>query len=239
MKLLNTCVYKLDIIILDEILLLPTWLHVPTFSTRLDRVDVTFRISGRYNRKKEKSWRHSDAVRPYARYAEIKGFRRGCGGTGPAMRWQIYSVLKRFIEAGPRSKVALIHVHRHVIVKVLHINVETPQHVDHALFGPPRSNHPKCRVRHESSVLSPRFLAEFIVGEVKELLSHRAFEYGTILYEHVDTVVVSLDGAELKRFDIADYLRDTPGYCEYKKATWGLRRERGLRVLGKKRRNGA
>src|SRR5689334_11526060 len=45
--------YSLDIIVLDEVLLLPTWLSVPVNTTSIDTVSVTFRISGSYDARKE------------------------------------------------------------------------------------------------------------------------------------------------------------------------------------------
>ena len=96
-KVLQACVYELDVIVLDEILLLPTWIHVPHFATRLDRVCATFRISGRYDEANDGYGDESCGIPPgpYRRWNSYKGFRASDGG-GLAMSWQIYSLLERF-----------------------------------------------------------------------------------------------------------------------------------------------
>jgi hypothetical protein len=251
-------VLELDVIILDEILPLPTWLHVPTHHTNLDKVNVTFRISGRYDPLKEKPYRLSDydaSVYVYAKYGRYKGFRGGCGA-GPAIHWQTYSILERFIKAGPVGEVGENHEHRHMTVKILVINIETPPDVDADLFQ--TSSH-RYQTEHdfngELSVLDPRYLAQDISNNMANLLGSvdpEWFSYGKILYEHVDTISVRLDGEELIALDVAERLRDVceghelegyrkdiwnrylspEGLAEYRKRTWEKRKERGLKVLG-------
>jgi hypothetical protein len=86
-KLLQACVYEVDVIILEEILPLPTWIRVPHFAITLDTVYATFRISGRYD--------VAEVFGRYRRWNKYKGF-CGSDGSGPAMSWQIYSILERF-----------------------------------------------------------------------------------------------------------------------------------------------
>jgi hypothetical protein len=244
-KRLHVHAYKLDVVILDEILPLLTWLHVPLISTRLDRVDVNFRISGCYDRNKEgrRGRKEEDfSVGLYDRYPHYKGFSIGCGA-GPAMGWQIYSIFERFIKAGPRGEIENELENCHMVVKTLHVNIETPQDVDPALFGPPRSSHHGRQIP-DASVLNPRYLARFIEQDIDGLLKSgdsEWFSYGKLLYEHVDVVVMSLDGKESATFDIATKLKYVDGFDdrrmskealeEYKSVTWEKRRERGLKVL--------
>jgi len=243
---LNARVYELDVIILDEILPLPTWTHVPLLTTSLDKVNVTFRISGSYDRNKERPRAgNKDDVPPglYAQYGRYKGFRGGAGA-GPAIGWQIYSILERFIKAGPGGELENKDEHRHIVVKTLDINIETPPDVDPARFGPPKSGYGGRQSHREMHVLDPAYLTAFVAGDISGLLRsghHEWFRYGMILYEHVDSIVIRKDGEEMSRLDVAERLRDVGGFqerhisaqmlAEYKEGTWEKRRERGLRVL--------
>jgi hypothetical protein len=259
-KLQCARVYELDVIILDEILPILTWLRVPIHTTNLDKIEVKFRISGCYDENKgarRRSEDDSSYSSPYAQWSTYTGFRGGCGA-GPAMSWQIYSILERFLKAGPvgRTGIDKEHMlsadkdgfqdqkHRHVVVKTIDIKVETPPHVDPLLFGPPRGSGYRRDRRSEKTVLSPHYLADFIKFEINQLLrggDHEYFSYGKILYEHVDTISISVDGENLETFDVAQRLKDVGGFKEryitpevlarYKKVTWQKRKERGLRVL--------
>jgi hypothetical protein len=134
--------------------------------------------------------------------------------------------------------------HSHMTVKTIDINIETPSDVDPSLFAGP-----SCyRRRHsdddlETSVLDPEYLVDFINRDINALMhgDHEWFQYGKILFEHVDTVVVSRDGVEMHKYDVAESLGAAGGFKEkyiseemlkeYKTATWEKRRERGLKVL--------
>jgi len=116
--------YDLDIILLDEVLLLPTWLRVPMLTTSVDKINVTFRIAG-----------SSPAHERYRTYGSYSGFNIG-NGAGPAMSWLIYSLLERFFKVGPTGE-RKSDEHKHVTIKTLDINVQTPDHVDPAHFGNP------------------------------------------------------------------------------------------------------
>jgi hypothetical protein len=258
----STRIYELDVIIADEIIPVLTWLRVPVLSTNLDKITANFRISGSYDRSKDNRRGTKDghvaAQKPYSPYSRYKGFRGGCGA-GPAMSWQIYSILERFIKAGPVGRTgpnkeyeyvpgkdwyAEGLLHRHVVVKTIAINVETPPDVDPALFATPRSGGYASNETSKESVLDPRYLADFIKRDIMGLLqggNHEWFSYGKILYEHVDMVTISVDGEELEAFDVAQRLKSVGGFqeryltagalAEYKRLTWEKRRERGLKVL--------
>ncbi|KAF1847978.1 uncharacterized protein K460DRAFT_403289 [Cucurbitaria berberidis CBS 394.84] len=245
--------YDLDIILVDEILLLPTWVRVPFLTNRLEEVNATFRISGSFDPKKEKPRRKKGEddppLGPYVRFGSYKGFRIG-SGAGPAMGWQIYGVLERFIRAGPIGHCTERNDHRHVAVKTLNINIETPPDIDASRFlEAPRT----VQWRHYSNpvdddddkdVLDPDYLVDFIRGRLYGLLNgsdHEWFSYGKILYEHVDEVVMKKDGVQIRRFDVAKMLRNVQGLEEryvtkkqlrkYKEMVWRVRKERGLKVL--------
>jgi hypothetical protein len=244
-KRLEARQYDLDVIILDEILPLPTWLRVPVHTTtNLDAVNVTFRIAGRYDVEKEHG--PGGAKGPYDAYGFYKGFQ--CGdGAGPAMGWQIYGILERFIKAGPVGKLndEDLHNHRHLTVKTIDINVETPPNADPSTFGSPLSaNFMSSDQQSQISVLDPEHLAYFIAHNMNDLLcggNKEWFEYGKILYEHVDFIVISCDEEEIRKLNVAVRLKNLGGFEErhvsekaleeYKADTWAKRKERGLRVL--------
>lgn len=243
--------YYLDVIVLDEILLLPTWTHVPFLTTHLKQVNTTFRISGSYDKKKERARKQEDnnglSQCPYKQFGRYKGFRIG-NGAGPAITWQIYSVLERFIRVGPTGNRVGRDEHRHITIETLEINVETPPNIDKSRFGPPRSGGYRAVGHEERDVLDPEYLAEFILVNLKSLLavgesriSNEWLSYGRILFEHVDHVVVKLDGQVMENLDIAEQLRMICGSEEsqesqewlkgYQEKTWSKRKQRGLKVL--------
>jgi hypothetical protein len=255
-KRLDARTIDLDVIILDEILPLPTWLYVPTPSTTIDKLTATFRISGCYDPRKDKPYKSSDydpSVCVYAKYGNYKGFRGGCGA-GPAMDWQTYSILERFIKAGPVGQVDENHVHRHMSIKDLVINVETPPDVDETHLSEPRSANYADPDDDVLTGLDPEYLVSGIIQKMNLLLrggSTEWFSYGKILYEHVDTISIRLDGKEIEMFDVAQRLMDVGGFDvtrswekeawdkmyplgleEWKRVTWEERGKRELKVLG-------
>lgn len=224
--------YEMDLVIADEIVLLPTWTLLPhQRTTAVDTVNVNFRIAGIHDKKK---------TYPSQFYG---GFVCGDGG-GPAMKWQLYAVLERFIRVGPGGETEDKDTHLHVTVKTVRINVQTRPLEEGLQFGPPRSGHRRRRERGlGGDVLDPAYLVQFVKGQLCGLLKDQTrvwFHYGTILYEHVDEVVVCKDGVEVMREDVAECLKETffddryfsaEDLREYKRKTWELRRARGLKVV--------
>jgi hypothetical protein len=247
-ELIKGCVYELDVIVLDEILPLPTWICVPFYTNSIEQINTTFRISGYYDKMKHKRGPKGskDLDGPYVRFGRYKGFRIG-NGAGPAISWEIYSILERFFKAGPAGarEGEEADEHRHMTVKTIDINVETPPDIHPARFAHPKSGGYSTREGDvDESVLNPTILARFIESNIGGLLSstdYDWFSYGKVLLEHVDTVVVRLDGKELRVFDVAECLELVGGFNEryiskialeaYKAQAWKIREERGLKVL--------
>ena len=227
--------YSLDIVVLDEILLLPTWLHVPVTSTRLDTMDVTFRISGSYNARKEFDV-EMNRNGPYARWGRYKGFQGGDGGP-PAMSWQVYAVLERFVKVGPAGDIEGRSVNKHFTVKCMRIDFQTPAGVPHDRLGPPLSGSSSFGGRKDvrGRVLDPGYLADYVakdLGCMLRLSDGTWFRCGQILYEHLDELVLYKDGKEFRRWDIAEQLRnleDSSSVKKYRPLAWQKRRERGLK----------
>lgn len=273
----RACEYEIDIIILDEIVPLTTWTYVPFLTTKIDKVTATFRISGSYAREIERRDRRSVAnteektkSTAYDMLATTyEGFMIG-NGAGPAMQWQIYGILERFLELGPQSDAQHrrsnhgkceykswnnnhdAHKHHPMAVKTLEINIETPPGIEPTRFGPPMTSllARRDRGRHpDGTVLDPRYLYNFIEQNIVELLSSSSYEwfqYGKVLFEHVDYVVFKLDGMTIENdrhatYDVAAELKHAAYFQErypieeelrvYKEWAWKVRKERGLRVL--------
>ncbi|KAJ4347810.1 uncharacterized protein N0V89_009180 [Didymosphaeria variabile] len=229
----NSPDYALDLVILDECLLLPTWTNVPVITTHIDTVHVSFRMSGAYeNRQKHR------------KLGSYQGFMGG-DGAGPAMGWQLYAVLERFIKTGAHGETGCPDTHMHVTAKCIRIDVQTPLGFGVERFGePPSDVYGRRKMEGGIHVLEPDYLADFVEAHVIKLLAgmdYEWFTYGQILFEHVDLVVVCKDGVEHRRCDVAERLRDLghiPGrrfsaeqLRRYKEDTWQVRKERGLKVL--------
>lgn len=222
----------MDLIIADEMALLPTWTRLPfSRTTALDTVDVSFRIAGAYERKKN--------------YEGLpRGFSGGDGG-GPWMSFYLHHLLERFVYTGPGREDEVTDANRHVTAKCLRIDVQTPAGIDPSRFGTAQTGFGPWKIgrRPEADVLGPEWLATFTGRYVSNLLRLTVGgwdKYGNLLFEHLDEVVVCLDGVERERWDVAECLRlrDTSEYdgqserlVEGKKAIWKARRERGLKVF--------
>ena len=72
--------YVLDVMLINERELWPTWTSIPILATQIDTVEVNFRIIS----QGQKGW---------------SGFSSGSGGT-PRIMWSFYSLLERFLKVG-------------------------------------------------------------------------------------------------------------------------------------------
>lgn len=232
--------YSLDIIILDEILLLPTWLSVPVHRVSVDVVNVAFRIAGSFNREERYN---KDG--PYAKFPSFAGFNFGDGG-GQAIGYQLYEILDRFVKFGAVGETADSKFSKHVTAKHINIDLLTPEGVPLDKFVEPMSRPNPRRLRRDvqGGVLDPRYLVRFISSQLTCLLTGYGwawFQYGKLLFEHMNEIVLSRDGVESKRWDIAECLQtltvderyvSREGLVAYKDEAWKSRRARGLKVLG-------
>ncbi|KAF3009548.1 hypothetical protein E8E13_005443 [Curvularia kusanoi] len=228
-------VCEMDLIIVDEVVLLPTWLLVPPQqTTAFDTVNVTFRIAGAFNKEKD---------------YPLKGFYwsfRGGDGGGPAMGWQLYAVLERFLSAGVGGETKNADTGLHITAKRICIDVQTPAGIEEERFALPRTGHHRRRDVEKGVVnyyvLDPKYLANFVNGHLDGLLRPNCrewFQYGQILFEHVDEVVVCKDGVEVAKWDVAECLEgreindryfSAEDMRKYKLKAWELRKSRGLKV---------
>jgi hypothetical protein len=239
--------YELDVVVVDEILPLTTWICVPFLTTAVEELNITIRISGSYDPEKDRI--HDGFERlfgPYSPYGSFKGFQEE-DVDGPALGWQIYGILERFLRVGATHERTNGKEHRHIILKTLTIDVQTPPGVDPELFGHPKSCTRGDCGSEKTTVLHPDFLGNVIWRRIKRNLKCRnlnprgSFDQCQIVFEHMEHITVTKDGDVKEAFDVAELVKDLSAFRayytpardihEYKNKLLRMRRDRGLRVL--------
>ncbi|RYP52909.1 hypothetical protein DL768_002005 [Monosporascus sp. mg162] len=140
--------YSLDLMLAKEELLWPTWTLVPAYAQHVDSVDVTVRVVD--------ARRALPAVHKWNQWHSIFG---GGDGGPPMAVWLFYSVLERFLKAGPVGKTLdpklgeyrrsgrwyseeevtkLGFVDRKITVK--HLNIDCVSPADEAVLADPGSS---------------------------------------------------------------------------------------------------
>ena len=222
--------YALDVMVANELWLLPTWTCIPSLSSQIDIIEATFRV-----------------VTPNIRRSvNIKsGFRRGDGDPG-RMSWALYHLLTRFFElgpAGPNTTRKGKEKENPFIIHNLHINVETPTNLpDGAEIEPlePGGMHHRVYGRRyddeedsedetgEPSKLymHPKYLSDFIIGELGGLLymGYHTARYGAVLYERMGRISVSVDGELEREMDLGEMFRAFPPEGPYQAFDKGRQR---------------
>ncbi|KAF2647955.1 hypothetical protein K491DRAFT_271216 [Lophiostoma macrostomum CBS 122681] len=199
---------SLEVAVVDETELWPTWTYIPCPSTRqVDRVDVTFHILGLLHRSNNRG----------------SGFRQGCGGP-PLISWGFMDILDRFLKLGPAGPLAAFEEYEDPIdleysVKVISMNFVTPTELPKgAHYIPPGIPIDRYRWRHyippEDSdfadkdwVMTGRHLAEF-VAEVLDRLMNYMETFGSLLATRVGEVRMSVDGEPWRTWNVDAYIRD-------------------------------
>lgn len=118
LKLPSLRSYKLDVMIIEDDFLWPTWTYVPTTTKMVEEVRVTFRNLDASPRRRT-------------------GYHHGDGGPGHLI-WSFRDLLERFLHAGPvgrkeksyeanRKQMEMERVHdKHIKVKHLTLDFQTP-----------------------------------------------------------------------------------------------------------------
>ena len=218
----------LDIMIINDNELWPTYLSGPSLTNRFGTVHATFRIitSSRIPQK---------------------GFYGGRGGPC-SKKWPMYSILERFLRVGPRGPQK--HEHDHYIsIKTLEIDVRTPN-VPLELLAP-KDMPFLTRLRSESGidyVLHPECVFDLIASGIDFLLSMRYHHtiFGELLYERIGSIKLMLDGEVRFERDLSKELMSVqfkdavgnvpPGPCpepfkQWKRKAYNMRIQLGLPVL--------
>jgi hypothetical protein len=181
----------LDVMIVDERELWPTWLSVPALTTRVDKVHAAFRLVG-------------------INQGQRSAFQIGCGGP-PMITWCFYSILERFLRVGAKGPQSKKHDEL-VSIKLLEIDVRTSDVAPEMLAPKDTCGPDKLRrLRKESGIdylMHPGYLVNFICGDIERLLQmccHTA-EFGGILFERIGTIKLMLDGEIHQEWELAKLL---------------------------------
>lgn len=129
---------------------------MPVLCTHIDTVNVTYRISGSYDYKNSNT--------TYNEYPAYAGFRRSDGG-GPAIAWQVYSVLQRLVSVGPGLNPGNGTAKRHFTARRANIDFQTRLDIAPERFGEPLSTRPgSWSAGYPKDVLDPRCSCGAVAG---------------------------------------------------------------------------
>ncbi|RDW74856.1 hypothetical protein BP6252_05998 [Coleophoma cylindrospora] len=191
--------YVLDVILYQEVYLLPTWIVMPKLIQSADILTCNFRIAG-------------SCGGPVQHYS---GFGGG-DGAGP-ISWIIYSLFERLIYYGPWWKATgKEDEQKRFIIRQLEVNIMTPPGIQPESFGPPQSSGNPHRGKNKTAmVLSPMYLFDFIRQYIWILLNmqNNWANYGHLLYENVGRIVFKLDGEVKSDVDVAEVLHKLNNTC--------------------------
>ena len=178
--------YHLDVAIVNEEGLWPTWISVPALSTRVDKLHASFRVVG---------------------FLYQKGMRlfQGHQGSPPDIVWAFYSLLERFLKCGPVGH-RKSPTDRRISIRLLEIDILSREDV-------PTSEEARKSIMvmvGDQRVLGSEFLLTWLSTFIVKLLSMSAHTalYGAILYERVGTIRLMLDGQMKRQWDLAEELEN-------------------------------
>lgn len=181
MQLPSLRFYKLDVMIVEERTLWPTWLYIPTTTSRVEEVRSTFRIMG-------------------AAGGRRSGYDGGDGGP-PVIVWAFFNLLERFLQVGPVSRQNKPHDKpikiRHIILDVLTPNVPAD------MIGPDIRQNRLKRLRKQSGInylKNPRTVLAFIMEYLGFLEGSPGGEIASVAYEKLGKITFMVDGVMVRKF---------------------------------------
>jgi hypothetical protein len=234
--------YDLDILLVNGIMLYPTWLSIPTLTNVVDKIHTSIRID-------------LTAARQY------HGFRLGCGGP-PTLVWSFLAILNRFLSVGP---VGHPENPDGFAIKVLEIDIVTPDVPESAFLSADRYQQiirsrlgrrakrgaPKEEETEEypEYVVSPSILSGFLSYHMSYLLRQWDDRYYwdkcQLIFERVGFMRMTIDGEFHCEWDIAELLQNArlgpysfrkaivpaAAHKKWKMSTYDTRKGFGLPVL--------
>lgn len=233
--------YELDVMMVHEWDLWPTWLSVPVVRTHADEVNVTFRLFGHRIQSEQNQYISGDG-----------------GHNGP--EWCFYSLLERYIAHGPVTEPQPERKDRGFFIKTLTLNIKSA--ADELYPLPPPELVEKLESRKGSArrfhgghpdlanyAMPPECLARDLGWEIKGLLRlgrHR-IRYGATLYEHIGTIRMLIEGRLVEEIDLTEELAsktcdntkctgsredaDDCKFCRWQRDTVERRAKEGLSVV--------
>lgn len=176
--------YRLDLMMLDETMLYPTWLAFPALVDEIPRLEVGFRLFGDVEGKQ----------------SAMKG---GCGGP-PLLIWSLFKLMERFLLRGP-DFLAPREPTRYQRMEELVVNVVTPS------LPPPNGYADDSTPFYgfhrgiRKGLIHPRDMMCFLIDHMDFLLRRSKYTapYARLAFERVKRMTFSLDGAVKKSWDLS------------------------------------
>ncbi|MCJ1404195.1 hypothetical protein MMC11_007420 [Xylographa trunciseda] len=174
--------YKLDCMLVGEAQIYPTWLSIPVFSTRVSKVEVSFRSIGNCGLRS-----------PESRLAS-------CGYDTIAQR--MYTLLRKFLKEGPDFRAGAGGGYMMTVDELI-LNIVTPSPIPTEGY---RTTHfPDPNEISLNGLLHPEAVVEEIIGNIDFLLCRSNDQiswfiapYAAILFDRVRFIKILLEG-ELKK----------------------------------------
>ncbi|KAL2833058.1 hypothetical protein BDW59DRAFT_157195 [Aspergillus cavernicola] len=220
---LNPTDYHLDISMLNEVDIFPTWLSVPRLTPCISTLTASVRLFGHI-------------ISPQNVASQV-----GDGGH-LGFQWSFYAVLERFLAYGPVAQKTPNNnksthpsqnnpnpssMDRGITIKtlILDFSSATDKTDPDLTFPPPEIDYTLWRIRHTSRrhplllragvdlmehKPRPEFVAKYLTQYIAGLLSmnYHTASYGRMLYERIGAIRVLVDGRVYREFDLAEELAE-------------------------------
>lgn len=224
--------YKLDVMVVNEMEIWPTWLSVPVFATHLDEVHVTLRIFGHC--------------------ISAEGLRKSARNGDAGFLWCFYALLERFLVHGPvgmkrnhqdettnQNQQKKKKHERKFYIKTLVLDIKScaeeeypfpPPEItwdDYRKYRRPRGRKFTYEPDLSEFALRPEWLAQMLYPHIFWLLRLRyhTLYYGGILYEHIGKIRLLVEGKLKGEYDLAELLAPMKFDCGTSTSSRETRRE--------------
>ncbi|KAF8848246.1 hypothetical protein BDZ45DRAFT_733054 [Acephala macrosclerotiorum] len=202
-KLKDRREYELDVLLVNEQELWPTWTYMPKWLRRVEQVYARFRICGVFRKG-----RYGNCLQRYENAFE--------GPESHSIRWGLWNLLERFLRLGAVGQRARRNrTDKNIVLENLVIDVWSPQiskEEKKATRG--RTHHEIVQLRNSTRneyLTTARNVAVEIGSELYHLLRmcYHSASYGRLLYERIGNIKVLVDGRLRREFNLAEMLRDS------------------------------
>ncbi|KAL8687931.1 MAG: hypothetical protein Q9218_006034 [Villophora microphyllina] len=168
--------YTLDIMMVDETMIYPTWVSFPVLLRYIPRLDVDVRLLGDVAGKRS-------------------GWTPGDGGP-PLMVWGLFCLLERFLTRGPDFLSSVKQVTKPKVGELV-VNVVSP--------SPPPPNgfivedtrfYRSFRRGERKGLIHPETVLFFMINHMQYLLARSRYteRYATVVFQRIERITFSLDG---------------------------------------------
>ena len=188
--------YKLDVMIVNEGELWPTWTCIPVLTRHVEQVNVTLRL--------------------YAGQHLESGYSAPGDGSPPSLLWSSYFILEHFLKRGPVGTFGIGEKDKEICVKVINMafTAGEEQQIKMLEERPLRERIERAAGMDNTRIIQPLRIAQMISRGISELLSmyYSTAEFGAILYERVGIIRVLVDGEIPTELNIARVLAELAFY---------------------------